>query len=161
MRSFTRTHPATVILAVLLLASLTFLSGVQAAKTWKFDAITCAGNQTIGGTLGVTGASTLASVGVTGAATVGTTLGVTGVTTLAGNLVANGGATLGNAATDVITCTGALIPRTLAGNPVDDTAADRPAGTVGEIALNAGKLYLCTDATADAEVWVAVGPPAG
>lgn len=37
-----------------------------------------ADNATIGGTLAVTGASTLASAGITGAATVGSTLGVTG-----------------------------------------------------------------------------------
>ncbi len=47
------------------------------------------GNTTIGGTLGVTGASTLDSVAVTNNATVGGTLGVTGVSTL-GEIDASG-----------------------------------------------------------------------
>ncbi len=53
-------------------------------------------NTTLGGTLGVTGTSTLAALSVTGAATVSTTLAVTGATTLTGGLntplvVAQGG----------------------------------------------------------------------
>jgi hypothetical protein len=52
------------------------------------------GAATVGTTLGVTGATTLASVGVTGAATVGTTLGVTGATTLA-SVGVTGAATVG------------------------------------------------------------------
>jgi len=53
-------------------------------------------NATIGGTLGVVGAATVATLAVTGAATLSSTLGVTGVTTLTGGLntpltVANGG----------------------------------------------------------------------
>jgi hypothetical protein len=47
----------------------------------------------MGSTLNVTGASTLASLGVTGAATVGTTLGVTGLSTLA-SLAVTGASTL-------------------------------------------------------------------
>ena len=44
------------------------------------------GNETVGGTLGVTGAATLASLGVTGNETVGGTLGVTGASTLTGTV---------------------------------------------------------------------------
>jgi hypothetical protein len=47
----------------------------------------------MGSTLNVTGLSTLASLGVTGAATVGTTLGVTGLSTLA-SLAVTGASTL-------------------------------------------------------------------
>jgi hypothetical protein len=57
-------------------------------------------NATIGGTLGVTGATTLSStvatgaLTVTGAATVSTTLGVTGATTLSSTLAVTGATTL-------------------------------------------------------------------
>jgi hypothetical protein len=51
----------------------------------------------MGSTLNVTGASTLASLGVTGAATVGTTLGVTGLSTLA-SLAVTGASTLNSLA---------------------------------------------------------------
>jgi hypothetical protein len=70
--------------------------------TNKLTVASASGNTAIAGTLGVTGASTLASVGVTGSATVGTTLGVTGATTLTGDLAANGNTTLGNAGTDTL-----------------------------------------------------------
>ena len=57
------------------------------------------GNATVGGTLGVTGAATLASAVVTGSATVGTTLGVAGVLTATGGVVgALTGAVTGNTA---------------------------------------------------------------
>ena len=63
------------------------------------------------------------------------------------DLSVNGNTTLGDAATDTITCTGRLIPRLAASNPQDATPANRPAGTLGEIARYSGKLYLCTNAT--------------
>jgi hypothetical protein len=46
--------------------------------------LTLSGNTTVGGTLGVTGATLLSTLGTIGAATVGGTLGVTGATTLGG-----------------------------------------------------------------------------
>ena len=57
------------------------------------------GNTTLGGTLGVTGVTTLASAVVSGSATVGTTLGVAGVLTATGGVVgALTGAVTGNTA---------------------------------------------------------------
>ena len=53
-------------------------SGNLAIATNKFTVNATSGNTAVLGTLGVTGASTLASLGVTGAATIGTTLAVTG-----------------------------------------------------------------------------------
>jgi hypothetical protein len=50
--------------------------------TIQADVVSASGNATVGGTLGVTGASTLDSLGVTNNATVGGTLGVTGASTL-------------------------------------------------------------------------------
>ena len=58
-------------------------------------------NATIGGTLGVVGAATVATLGVTGAATLSSTLGVTGVTTLTGGL--NTALTVPNGGTGVAT----------------------------------------------------------
>lgn len=103
---------------------------------------TIAGNTTVGGTLGVTGASTL-----------------TGATTVTGALTANGATTLGDANTDTITCTGRLILRTVASDPLDGTAGNRPAGSVGEIAIYSSRIYLCTNAATP--TWIVVGPPTG
>jgi hypothetical protein len=57
----------------------------------------------VGGTLGVTGASTLSTLGVSGATTVGTTLGVTGVSMFGSNVSVTG----------TITATGAVSGLTL------------------------------------------------
>jgi fibronectin-binding autotransporter adhesin len=51
------------------------------------------GNETVGGTLGVTGASTLASLGVTNNVTVGGTFAVTGLETVGGTLGVTGAVT--------------------------------------------------------------------
>lgn len=65
------------------------LVAIAASKvTQPFATLAASGNTTVGGTLGVTGATTLAAVAATSAAisgnaTVGGTLGVTGATTLA------------------------------------------------------------------------------
>lgn len=58
------------------------------------DTLTVNGNATIGGTLGVTGATTLSTLAVTGNETVGGTLGVTGNTTVGGTLAVAGATTL-------------------------------------------------------------------
>ena len=71
--------------------------------------LTVTGNGTIGGTFGVTGATTLSStLAVTSNATVGGTLGVTGATTLSSTLSATGAVTLSNATESTSTTTGAL-----------------------------------------------------
>jgi hypothetical protein len=63
--------------------------GVTGATTLSSTAA-ITGNTTVGGTLGVTGASTLASAAVTNNATVGGTLGVTGNSTIGGTLGVTG-----------------------------------------------------------------------
>ena len=63
--------------------------GVTGATTLSSTAA-ITGNTTVGGTLGVTGASTLNSVAVTNNATVGGTLGVTGNSTIGGTLGVTG-----------------------------------------------------------------------
>jgi hypothetical protein len=65
------------------------------------------GNATIGGTLGVTGASTL-----TGNTTIGGTLGVTGASTLIGNTAVGGTLTVTGAITATSTINGTTIPAT-------------------------------------------------
>jgi len=70
------------------------ISGALSAGASTLASLGVTGAATVGTTLGVTGASTLASLGVTGAATVGTTLGVTGASTLA-SLGVTGAATVG------------------------------------------------------------------
>lgn len=68
--------------------------GVTGATTLSSTAA-ITGNTTVGGTLGVTGASTLDSAAVTNNATVGGTLGVTGNSTLSGTLGVTGNTTVG------------------------------------------------------------------
>jgi hypothetical protein len=53
----------------------------------------------------------------------------------------NGNIILGSASTSSLTCTGRLIVRTLGSDPQDVTPANRPAGSVAEIA------YYCTNAS--------------
>jgi len=77
-----------------LLAIVTILALVATAA---YAVTTVGNNVSIGGTLGVTGATTLSS-----------TLSVTGNTVLTGSLTANGDVTLGDAATDTVTVTGAI-----------------------------------------------------
>lgn len=112
--------------------------------------ITTTGGVHVGGTTDpgidnfiVDGTSTL-----TGAVTAGGAVTVNGVFTAKGNVV------LGDATTETITCTGRLILRTLATNPLDATPANRPAGSLAEIAYFTAKIYLCTDAAVP--TWVAL-----
>lgn len=69
------------------------LAGDFALATNKVTMAAATGNTVIAGTLGA-GASTLASLAVTGAAIVGTTFGVTGASTLSSTLAVTGAATL-------------------------------------------------------------------
>jgi len=94
--------------------------GVTGATTLSSTAA-ITGNTTVGGTLGVTGASTLDSAAVTNNATVGGTLGVTGNSTLSGSLAVTGnttaGGTLGVTGNTTISGTlGVTGSSTLAGN---------------------------------------------
>jgi hypothetical protein len=174
MREFARSHPAVVLLTVLLILSVTITAG-NAAKIWRFDGITitsgttaanavnwgadCNLYRTAANAIKTDDALTVAlTTTLTGNTTVGGTLGVTGASTLTGALTANGAVTLGDAATDTITCTGRLILRTLGSDPLDGTPANRPAGSVGEIGYYSSGVYLCTDAATP--TWVKVGPVA-
>lgn len=85
--------------------------GVTGVTT--LSSLSTTGNTSVGGTLGVTGATTLSSLS-TGNTSVGGTLGATGATTLnstlvvAGNTNMNGNVTLGDSTSDVITINGTL-----------------------------------------------------
>lgn len=93
------------------------------------------------GTRDLSGTWTIATSSIT------LTAGTLTAATLAGaTLNITGNSTLGNEATDTITCNGRLIPRTTASDPKHATPASRPAGSVGEIAFYSGKWYGCTDA---------------
>jgi len=105
------------------------------------DAVAIAGATTVGGTLGVTGATTLSStvatgaLTVTGEATVSTTLGVTGATTLS-STVATGALTVTGAATVSTTLgvTGAITSAT----SVALTGTTNNLGTITSGVWNAG-----------------------
>jgi hypothetical protein len=106
-------------------ANATLLYG-SASDNWTFNkslsvtgTITSSSNASVGGTLGVTGASTLAALsattgsfsstlGVTGATTLSSTLGVTGATTLAGLSATTGSFSSTLAVTGTSTFTGAI-----------------------------------------------------
>jgi hypothetical protein len=59
----------------------------------------------------------------------------------------NANVTLGDASTDLITCTGRFIVRTAGSDPQHATPASRPAGSLKEIVSYASKLYFCTNAS--------------
>ena len=82
--------------------------GGTIAAAGSFTTLSASSNGTIGGTLGVTGATTLSS-----------TLAVTGNATLTADLTVNGNTTLGNAATDTVTITADVASNILPS--VDDT----------------------------------------
>jgi hypothetical protein len=107
------------------------------------------------------GAGSFTTLATSGNVTLGDaatdTVGVTGDLTVSDTTALNGAATgLGDASTDVTTCIGRFIPRTLGADPLDVTPGSRPAGSAGEIALYTDVLYLCTNASTP--TWVAVGP---
>jgi hypothetical protein len=122
MREFARSHPAVVLLTVLLILSVTITAG-NAAKIWRFDGITitsgttaanavnwgadCNLYRTAANAIKTDDALTVAlTTTLTGNTTVGGTLGVTGASTLTGALTANGAVTLGDAVGDTITVNG-------------------------------------------------------
>jgi len=76
-------------------------------NTDKFTVAASSGNTTVAGTLGVTGASTLASASVTNNATVGGTFGVTGATTLSSTLGVTGTSTLAGVSATTLSTSGA------------------------------------------------------
>ena len=85
------------------------LTGSLSAGTSSVTSLTVSGNETIGGTLGVTGATTLSSASMTGNATVGGTLAVTGATTLSSTSAHGGAATFSS----TVNVTGATTLSTL------------------------------------------------
>ena len=97
-------------------------------------------NATIGGTLDVVGAATVATLGVTGAATLSSTLGVTGVTTLTGGL--NTALTVPNGGTGVATqeAYGVLVGGTTATGAMQSIVP----GTSGFVLTSAGTGALPT-----------------
>jgi hypothetical protein len=144
----------------------------SAADTLKTDdaliaasTLAVTGAQTNTGALTVNGNTTLGDAGtdtVTSVAAVAlngnTTLGDAGTDTVtaAAAVALNGNTTLGDTSADTVTCTGRLILRTLATDPLDGTAGNRPAGSAGEIGIYSGGVYLCTNAATP--TWVKVGP---
>lgn len=137
------------------------LAAIDAAKvTQPFGALAATGNATVGGTLGVTGATSLAaatatsltatgtvqgatvtatgavngaSAAVSGNATVGGTLAVTGTTAL------TGAATLAGGVAGTVTATGVV-----SGSDVQVAGASMPRGKIGSAALTS---QLDTDTT--------------
>ena len=102
--------------------NVTLVNGVTISGTAAFsNAVTVGGTLGVTGattlsTLGVSGAATLGSATVTGAATVGTTLGVTGATTLSNSLSVGQSATIAGllGVTGAVTLTSPLLS---VGNP--------------------------------------------
>ena len=125
--------------------------GVTGATTLSSTAA-ITGNTTVGGTLGVTGASTLDSAAVTNNATVGGTLGVTGNSTLSGTLDVTGNTTVGGTlgVTGDTTLSGAV-------NIGADTLAEYVQDTVGGMVAGNSEngisvTYQDTDGTLDFNV---------
>lgn len=104
------------------------------------------GNQTIGGTLGVSGASTLASAGITGNATIGGTLNVTGTITGPGS-----GITGVLAANVPIVDAGGLLDATNAETALAELATELAAVDVGAYLsiATAATTYLKLDTSND------------
>jgi hypothetical protein len=58
---------------------------------------------------------------------------------------------------DYITISVEMILDTLGSDPLDATPANRPAGSVNELGLYDGHVYICTNAATP--TWIVVGPP--
>ena len=101
------------------------VAGDLAVATNKFNVTAASGNTSVAGTLGVTGATSLSTLGVSGAANLQSTLDVTGITTLSGNLLSNGDTTIGNAAGDLLTVNANNITLPNATNVTVDLANDK------------------------------------
>lgn len=109
--------------------------GVTGATTLS-STLAVSGNTTVGGTLGVTGATTLSStLAVSGNTTVGGTLGVTGAATLGSTLAVTGNTTVGG----TLGVTGAAtLGSTLA--VTGNTTVGGTLGVTGDVTLTAGLL---------------------
>ena len=105
----------------------------ESTDTLSTKNLTLAENATVTGTLGVSGASTLASLGVTNNATVGGTLGVTGATTLA---------TLGATSGTFSSTLGVAGDLTVNTNKFVVTASSGDTAVLGNFAVNTNKFAV-------------------
>ena len=132
-------------LAIVLLAMLLACACLMGAKIWRFDGITI--------TSGTTSANAInfgSDVAVYRDASA--RIANANKTYLMDDVI------LGSATTKTITVGGRLVLRTLGADPLDATPGNRPAGTVNEIAVYSGGIYLCTNASTP--TWVLIGPAA-
>ena len=115
---------------------------------------TITGSVDIGGSLGVTG-----TLSVSSAVDISTTLNVTGTATLGTvvtpSILTSGNSTLGDASTDVTTCVGRFVPRTITLDPTSNATA----GTIGEVvyASTPNKFYGKHTTTATDTNWRLLG----
>ena len=116
-------------------ANLTLGVGAVPTSAIADDAVTSAKldtNIAVGGTLGVTGATSLSStLGVTGAATLSSTLAVTGNVTAAGDLTVTGGLTVNGTTTTLNTQTVEVEDNILQLNTTQATPDTATAATSG------------------------------
>jgi hypothetical protein len=111
-------------------------------------------NEIIGALNTLTGEAAPGQVAVDSAATAGYlgATGATGTVRVTSPLAkADGG--------DFITFSIEMVLVTLGSDPLHATPASRPAGILNKLGLYDGHVYICTDATAGAPVWIVVGPP--
>lgn len=104
------------------------------------------GGGTITNDWGIYQSSTVSNNAFAGKTRFGGVTAPTVAVDVTGDIIISGNTTLGDESTDLITCTGRLIVRTVASDPQDATPANRPAGSVSEIVYYTGKLYFCTNA---------------
>jgi len=126
--------------------------GAESASTAKFTTIEASGattlnsNATVGGTLGVTGATTLSSLTTSSNATVGGTLGVTGATTLSSDATIGGtlGVTGATTLSSLTTSSNATVGGTLGVTGATTLSSD---ATIGGTLGVTGATTLSSDAT--------------